>query len=278
MAKITPPAAGEPLIRARGLSLKAPLGAAYEDVDLDMNRGGFYAVVANSGEGKTELLLTLAGRMKPTSGELTVAGWSLPRQRGRVCRVCGMSFFSLVNDVQPALTVGSVVAAELNLYSKRSGRRSVRAFLEQWGLKDIARRKIESLDRMSYVRLGIALGLVGDPWLLVVDDVESELTRRQSVQLMEELASIAHGRAVTVVVACTDYDLALRADCAVPLSDAARAQARAVEEARGVGNNNNDKVEIERIYDDPDSQAVCVPEGTADVAAHMGAREVDDRA
>lgn len=238
MVKHAAPAVGDPFIRARGLSLKVPLGTAYENVDLDIPFGQFCSVVANSGEGKTELLLTLAGRMKPTAGTLEVGGWRLPAQRSRVCRVSGMGFFDLVNDVQPVLTVGSVVAAELNLYSKRSGRKAVEAYLDEWGLRGVARTKIESLDRTSYVRLGVALGLAGDPWLLVVDDVESELTRLQSVEVMKELAGVAHGRGVTVVVACTDYELALEADATVPISDAAREQAR-------VHASNNAQVEHE---------------------------------
>lgn len=225
MVQKTPPASGGSFICARGLGLKLPRGQAYLDVDLDIERGEFCSIVANGGEGKTELLLTLAGRMKQTHGTLTVAGYPLPRKRSRVQRISGMGFFEHVNDVQPVLTVASVVAAELNLYSKRSGRRAVREFLEAGGFEDIARRKIESLDRVSYVNLGIALGLVGAPQLLVVDDVESELTRSQSISIMEGLRRIARECGVTVVVACADYDLAVAADRAVPISPSARRQA-----------------------------------------------------
>lgn len=221
---------GEPLIVARGLTLKLPFRESYGDVDLDIPRGSLCAIVAENNQGKTELLLSLVGRMKPTAGTLEVAGYALPRRRAKVRRLSGMGFFDRVNEVQPVLSVKNVVAAELNLYSLRSGRRAVDAFMEDWGLLPIAKDKVESLNRFAYVRLGIALGMVGDPLILVVDDIESDLTRHESLKLIEELKDLAHNRAMTVVVACTDYDLALEADMAVPISASARAQARAVHE------------------------------------------------
>lgn len=221
---------GEPLIVAHGLTLGLPFGVSYGNVDLSIPRGCVCAIVAENNQGKTELLLSLAGRMKPWGGTLEVAGYSLPRRRAKVRRMSGMGFFDRVNEVQPVLSVKNVAAAELNLYSLRSGRRATEAFLKEWGLDSVAKQKVESLDRFTYVRLGIALGMVGDPLILVVDDIESDLTRHQSLKLMEELKDIAHNRAMTVVVACTDYDLALSADMAVPVSESAREQARAVHE------------------------------------------------
>lgn len=221
---------GEPFVVARGLTLKLPFRGAYENVNLDIMRGELCAVVAENNRGKTELLLTIAGRMKPTSGTVAVAGWPLPRKRSRVRRLSGMGFFERVNDVQPVLSVGQVMSAELNLYSRRSGRRAVGRYLQEWGFEGVASKKVEELERFAYVRLGIALGMVGDPQLLVVDDVENDLTRHESEKLMEELKELAHTRGVTVVVACTDYDLALCADKAVPISEWARAQERAVSE------------------------------------------------
>lgn len=227
--KYSPPAMGEPFIIARNLGMSTPLGTAYTGVTLDIAAGEVCSVVAGNGEGKTELLLTLAGRMKPTSGRLEVAGLELPRKRARVRRRSGLGFFEHVNDVQKVLTVRSVVAAELNLYSRRSLPKYVRAYMQDWGLDGFAKAKIETLDRYNYVWLGIALGCVGDPALLVVDDIESELTRHQSIKLLEALRTLARERRMTVVVACTDYDLGRLADKAFPISKSAREQALAVE-------------------------------------------------
>lgn len=61
-------------ITAEGLSQQSPRIQSYHDVNLELAKGQAHAVCAEDGSGKTELLLTLAGRMLPTSGILRVGG------------------------------------------------------------------------------------------------------------------------------------------------------------------------------------------------------------
>ena len=221
VADSTEPATGAPFLVAQSLSLKSPVFRAYENVSLSVMRGQVCAVAGENGSGKKELLLTLAGRMRPTSGKLVVGGHASPGHRGRIRKIAGMGFISRVNDVQPALSVRAVVAGELNLYSRRSGRKATAAFLAEWGLEDLAKEKVNSLRQMEYDRLGIALGMAGSPELLVVDDIEGDLTRAQSEQLMALLKDIARTHATTVVVSVVDPGLAQLADVVVPINGAA---------------------------------------------------------
>ncbi len=69
-------ALGGVAIKAYGLGLKSPRITAYQGVDLEFAPAQAHAVLAENKAGKTELLLTLAGRMRATSGELTVAGFN----------------------------------------------------------------------------------------------------------------------------------------------------------------------------------------------------------
>ena len=71
----TPPS---PLIAARGLGLNGEHGPWFSDVDLELTPG-FHAIRMPGGPTQHTLLLTLAGRLKPTSGTVTVSGESTPR-------------------------------------------------------------------------------------------------------------------------------------------------------------------------------------------------------
>ena len=79
----------KPYFCARGLGLKTYAGYAYRAVDVDARAGELTAVRGRNGSGKTALLLTLAGRMKPTEGSLSAGGLELPRQRGEGCAARG---------------------------------------------------------------------------------------------------------------------------------------------------------------------------------------------
>ncbi|MBR2834548.1 MAG: ATP-binding cassette domain-containing protein [Coriobacteriales bacterium] len=235
-------AVGEPYIVANDLSLHNPIRSAYMGVSCTIPKGKLCSIVGENGSGKTEFLLTIAGRMKQTSGTLTVAGYSHPEERSMIRPLSGLGFFARVNEVQPVLRVRSVFAAELNLYSIRSSRKATEALLDKWGLLKVADSRVDTLDRYTYVRLGIALGLVGSPELLVVDDIEADLTRHQSIKLLNELAEIAHSTDTTIVVSVTDYELGRLADLAIPINAAAQAQAQAVEEKYKKGQMHQDEI------------------------------------
>ena len=168
--------------------------------------------------------------MRHTSGKLSVAGLELPKNEAAIRRIAGMGFFEEVNEVQPLLSLRAVTSAELNLKGKASGSKATLEYLETWGFADRAKVKTETLDKYDRVCFGIALGLVGDPALLVVDDIEGDLTLAQGEAIMDMLHRVAHERGVTVVVACTDYALGKVADVAIPISDAARDQMAAAGE------------------------------------------------
>lgn len=219
-----------PYIIARNLGLKELHQRAYEDINLDLKKSRLTALCAEKGSGKTELLLSLAGRMRPTSGSLEVAGYALPRQASAVRRLSGLGFFERVNEIERTITAIQALSAELNLFSCYAHREAALAYMRQYDFEPYADCPIHALSRREYLKLGIILGLVGEPKLLVVDDIESGLTRHQSETLLYFLKDLAVARGITVVVGILEYELARQADEVVALTPMTQAQQRKVEE------------------------------------------------
>lgn len=203
---------------ARGLELKTYAGYVYRQVDLDAHRGELVAVRGRNGSGKTALLLTLAGRMKPTGGELFVGGFDLPRQRSKAERHVRMGLFRGLNDLQDSLTVLYATGAEFELYGRKPHKEAVGEYLSAWGLADIAHMRVKDITAEKMAQLGIALAFVGDPDAVVVDDVEDQLTMSQSQGLMKMLGDVARTRKVAVVVGVVERDLANMADARIYLA------------------------------------------------------------
>ena len=59
--------------------MRGPWGPVYGPIDVDIESGGVTVLVCPPGSGRTALLMTLAGRMRPVSGQLTVLGRSRAR-------------------------------------------------------------------------------------------------------------------------------------------------------------------------------------------------------
>ena len=209
---------GEPYISARGLELKTYAGYAFRGVDVDAHKGELVAVRGRNGSGKTALLLTLAGRMKPTGGTLEVGGFELPRQRAKVERHVGLGLFKGLNDLQESLTVAYAASAEFELHGRRPHREAVLGYLREWGLADVAGLRVKDLTSEKLGALGIALAFAGEPDAVVVDDVENQLTMAQSEGLVELLRDAARARHAAVVMGVVERDLAAMADACVYLS------------------------------------------------------------
>ncbi|WP_232382898.1 ATP-binding cassette domain-containing protein [Actinomadura violacea] len=194
-------------VRTRGLSLRGARGWVFRDVDLDVPAGGLAAVSGIAGSGRTALLLALGGRMKPTGGTGTVGGLALDDLRA-VQRIAALGIVPGVTDLDPALTVRENVREALALHEGILGRfrgrdARMRAALDRAGLKTDPRTLAEDLAPEEAQLLGAALALVGDPRLLLLDDIDEGLPADRQRALWRRLCAIADS-GVTVIATCHD--------------------------------------------------------------------------
>jgi ABC-type multidrug transport system ATPase subunit len=199
----------EPAIVASGLELSTRRGPVFGPVTFEAAPGSVTAVLGASGTGKTALLLTLGGRMRPSSGSARVFGFDVARDSPRVRRIAGLGLIAGVNELDEALTAEQHVT-EQRLILGRS-RRTDRDVLARTGLADTRSLKVRDLSSEQRVRLGIALALVGDPRLVVADDLDRDLTAEQVESVGRLLRDIASD-GVTVLTSCLDGDSARVAD------------------------------------------------------------------
>jgi ABC-type multidrug transport system ATPase subunit len=191
-------------IEADGLGLRTGEGAVYSDVSFDTAPGSLVAVAAPSGAGRTALLLTLAGRMRPTSGTLRVDGHALPAAARRVRRIAALGLSDGVNDLDERLTAGDHLAERLLLRARPAERGARAAALDAAGLSDLDRtRRVRDLTAAERRRLGIALALLDEPRLICVDDADRGLSPDDRAALWATLRALADS-GPTVVAACAD--------------------------------------------------------------------------
>src|ERR1700744_5086642 len=102
------PDAAAPVITATGLGVDGEHGPLFSGVDLALTPG-FHAIQMPGGPGQTTLLLTLAGRFKPSHGSLTVLGETAPRA---IRRHCSIAAFDDIDDLEESVTVATVLAEQ----------------------------------------------------------------------------------------------------------------------------------------------------------------------
>jgi ABC-2 type transport system ATP-binding protein len=167
-------------LEARGIVKRYGRQPALRGVDFEADPGELLAVIGPNGAGKTTLLSILAGIVKADEGEV-----HLPR--GEVGWV----------PQQAALYRRLTVEENLRLFARLEGHHDVEASVEQMlDQSDLADRRHDQVARLSggnQQRVNIAIGLLAQPVVLLLDEPSAGLDPRQRARLWEFVAALAAG-------------------------------------------------------------------------------------
>ena len=158
-------AAGESAVFVRGLSKTYGTVHAVHDLDLDVRRGEVFAILGPNGAGKSTTIEILEGNRRRDGGQALVLGTD-PGTAGRVWRSRIGIVLQEVSDAG-MLTVGETVRMFAGCYGAP---RPVADVLGLVGLDALAGSRVRSLSGGQRRRLDVALGIVGRPELLFLDE------------------------------------------------------------------------------------------------------------
>jgi putative ABC transport system ATP-binding protein len=216
------------LIECRQLvkTYQSPAGdfAALKDIDLQVDRGEFVAVIGKSGSGKSTLVNMITGIDRPTAGEVLVGDASvgalsegkLAQWRGRTIGVI-FQFFQLL----PTLTVVENVMLPMDfchMFTMHERRERAMHLLDQVGVAEHAHKLPSAVSGGQQQRVAIARALANDPPILAADEPTGNLdsqTAESVCRLFESL--VAQGK--TILMVTHDRDLARRASRTIRLVD-----------------------------------------------------------
>jgi ABC-2 type transport system ATP-binding protein len=174
-------------ISTRGLTKRYGDLIAVDDLSFEVGDGEVYALLGHNGAGKTTAVEILEGYRKRSSGDVTVLGQD-PGTAGREFRD-RIGIVLQTSGVEHELTVAEVVETYGCCYSKR---RDVREVVELVGLGAKLDERIRTLSGGQRRRLDLAMGIVGRPDLLFLDEPTTGFdpaARRNAWQLVRELGS-----------------------------------------------------------------------------------------
>jgi len=176
------------------------------DLDLDIPRGDFVALMGPSGSGKTTLLNLIGGLDTPTAGTITVDGQRIDEMTGgqlAAWRAATVGFVFQFYNLLPVLSAQRNVELPLLLTDLGAAERRRRAMiaLTLVGLADRARHKPRELSGGQEQRVAIARAIVSDPTLLVCDEPTGDLDRATAHEIMTllRMLNVEHGKTIVMV-------------------------------------------------------------------------------
>lgn len=189
----------------KGKTVVTPL----EELDLDVPRGEFLALMGPSGSGKTTLLNLLSGIDSPSGGSLVIAGVELAKLSRRELtkwRSKHVGYIFQLYHLVPVLSAFENVELPLLLssMSRAERRERVTAVLKLVGLEDRMHHTPSELSGGQEQRVAIARALVADPPLLVADEPTGDLDRDSANRILDLLRQLSMQYGKTIVMVTHD--------------------------------------------------------------------------
>lgn len=214
---------GEPaetLLAARGLEIRFGGVVAASDINLDVFRDEFLAIIGQNGAGKSTFLNICTGYLRPAKGEVTFDGHNITGRSPRAIARVGIarafqhpqlfSRHSVIDNLRYAVSARDRFWRPWRALDTAVYDREAQALLRLLKLEDVAERPAEKTSEGTRKLLDIAMALALEPRLLLLDEPTSGVSAQEKYTIMDTLSAALHERDVTAVFVEHDMDVVRR--------------------------------------------------------------------
>jgi len=183
------------IIEVEGLRKVYGRTVAVDDISFSVDRGEIFGILGPNGAGKTTTVETVAGLRSPDAGRLRVLGLDPQREGNELRQRLGLQLQQAA--LPERIRVGEALELFASFYRHPLDWRQL---LEQWGLAEKRDAAFATLSGGQRQRLFIALALVGDPELVILDELTAGLDPQARRATWELVAAIRDAGTTVVLV------------------------------------------------------------------------------
>lgn len=195
-----PLAAPDPImplaIRTRRLTRQFPGGFGVRDLDLNVPAGSIYGFLGPNGAGKTTTIRLLLDLLRPDSGEIALFDQPLDRKTRTTLGLVG----ALVESPSLYLHLSGRENLDITRRLLDVPKARIEQTLERVGLREAADRRVRDYSLGMRQRLAIALALLGQPRLLILDEPSNGLDPAGILDMRQMLRRLVDEDGLTVFV------------------------------------------------------------------------------
>jgi ABC-2 type transport system ATP-binding protein len=188
----------DPLLVIEGLTKRFGPVLAVDGVSFELRRGEVLGFLGPNGAGKSTTMRMITGYLPPTGGRVTVCGLNLEEAPIEVRRRIGYlpEGAPAYGDMTPLGLLR--FAATLRGFAGAAQRERIDAMVDLLELKSVLRKPIETLSKGFKRRVGLALALLHDPDVLILDEPTDGLDPNQKHHVRTLLKEMAAAKAIII--------------------------------------------------------------------------------
>ena len=186
------------IVNVKGLTKQFKKLTAVQDLSFSVNEGDVYGFLGQNGAGKSTTIRMLATLISPTAGEIEIFGLKLESNRNEILRQVGAVIEK--PDVYKYLSAYE----NLKLFARLSGVKissdKLMQQLDQVGLASRAKDTVKTFSQGMKQRLGIAIALVHDPKLIILDEPTNGLDPQGIADIRNLILHLSRDLKKTLIV------------------------------------------------------------------------------
>ena len=189
--------ASTPAIAATGLRKSFGDQVVLDGIDLHVPEGSIFSLLGPNGAGKTTTVHILSTLLRADGGDVRVAGHDVARNPDAVRAAIGVTGqFSAIDKFLTGRE-NLMLMADLHHLDRRAGRRRADELLERFDLVEAAGKRPDTYSGGMRRRLDLAMGLMGDPRIVFLDEPTTGLDPRSRHTMWQMIRDLA-ARDVTI--------------------------------------------------------------------------------
>jgi ABC-type multidrug transport system ATPase subunit len=186
----------EYIVETKALSKDFKDFKAVKEIDLKVKKGTIYGFLGPNGAGKSTTIRILLGLIKPSSGDVSVFGKSIEKDREEILKDVGAlvespSYYGHLTAYENLEVTRRILKLDKSEIDK------VLAFVK---LTEVKNKKVKEFSLGMKQRLGIAGALMGDPKLIILDEPTNGLDPFGIQEIRELIKSLPKERDITVMI------------------------------------------------------------------------------
>ena len=187
-----------PVLQVEGLNVNYGAFHAVRNVSFHVNPGEIFGLLGPNGAGKTSSLSAVEGLLKPKSGEIRVAGYSVKEKPLHARANMGVQLQA--TNFQPELTVAEIVQLYASIYGISLTKEQLESILAGIKLEETYSKRFGQLSGGQQQRVSLVIATIHEPQLVLLDEPTTGLdpqSRRQLWERIESMRDKGHGILLT---------------------------------------------------------------------------------
>ena len=195
---------------------------ALDNVNIEIEKGEFVAIVGASGSGKSTLLHQVGGVDRPTSGKVIIDNediYKLKEEKLAIFRRRKIGFVFQSFNLIPVLTAQENIEMPVLLDNEKIDKKYMNELLRILGLEERKNNYPSQLSGGQQQRVSIGRALANKPSIILADEPTGNLDSKNSKEALELLKYCAKKYNQTLILITHDINIAKSADRVITIED-----------------------------------------------------------